>query len=285
MGSQELRAGIRVTAVVLIGLFLSATLVNATEHPESLLADLAGMLATVGLVGLGAFLLYHHKHGWNFFRVYPHLGMQRARAWARAGAKTTQLELLDQLHGEMASSRVHPEWPGKVTQPLTDAHAILGSPAWRDPWLRDHRLIIDPIFEATEIIRYVHSVSSMLHEVEDAARGLPPGTASSQQYAIYSKALRDSLGTARTRAVALHGYRQQVRRLELILQDQHRLPQATALGDRVMGVVAESARHEVHAQLLRQNTQQLAMIEQGLREITTILGSDSLHVPFMEKNW
>lgn len=115
----------------------------------------------------------------------------------------------------------------------------------------------------------------------------PPGAATRPRLEVRRSedALRRSLDTARTRAVALHDYRRQVRRLEAILQDQRQLPHATAMADRVMGVVAESARHDVHAQLLRQNNRQLAMIEQGLREITAILGGDDLHVPFMEKNW
>ena len=205
---------------------------------------------------------------------YPHLGRFRAQ-WQAAGATPRQLAILDEAHRLRAATPPVGYRDRRTTvNPLADAYAIFTSPAWRDPWLADHQLLIDPITEAAEILDHLHRVTGLLAEVREHRRRLPPGSAAGRTYAGYEQALLGALDDGLRRSRALTAYRAEVRRLESVLRVSRALPEAEAFGDRVLDVVSQSARHELAAQQLDDSREQLRMVEHGLREITDLLGSE-----------
>lgn len=204
---------------------------------------------------------------------YPHLGRYRAQ-WQAAGATPRQLAILDEAHRLRALTPPVGYRDRRTTvNPLADAFAIFTSPAWRDPWLADRRLLIDPIAEAAEILDHLHKVTGLLGEVRSHRRGLPPGSAAARTYAGYEQALVGALDDGLRRAKALTAYRGEVRRLESVLRVSRALPEAEAFGDRVLDVVSQSARQELATQQLDDSREQLRMVEHGLREITDLLGT------------
>ncbi|MBP2417490.1 hypothetical protein ACFFOM_12225 [Microlunatus capsulatus] len=205
--------------------------------------------------------------------VYPHLGRYRAQ-WQAAGANARQLAILDEAHRLRAATPPVGYRDRRTTvNPLADAYAIFTSPAWRDPWLADHQLLIDPIAEAAEILDHLHRVTGLLGEVREQRRQLPADSAAGRTYAGYERALLGALDDGLRRSRALTAYRAEVRRLESVLRVSRALPAAEAFGDRVLDVVSQSARHELAAQQLDDSREQLRMVEHGLREITDLLGS------------
>ena len=204
---------------------------------------------------------------------YPHLGRYRAQ-WQAAGATPRQLAILDEAHRLRAQTPPVGYRDRRTTvNPLADAYAIFTSPAWRDPWLADHQLLIDPIAEAAEILDHLHKVTGLLGEVRDHRRRLPPGSAAARTYAGYEQALLGALDDGLRRAKALTAYRTEVRRLESVLRVSRALPEAEAFGDRVLDVVSQSVRQELATQQLDDSREQLRMVEHGLREITDLLGT------------
>ena len=210
---------------------------------------------------------------------YAYLG-RALPAWRAAGATAAQLELLDEAHRIRAlTPPVGYRDRQTVINPLADAYAIVTSPAWRDPWLSDHQLTIDPIAEAAEIIDYVHRVTSVLGEVRGRAATVPPRSAAGRTYADYERALLASLDDGLRRTRALSAYRDEVARLANVLSVSRQLPVAEAFADRVLDVVSESARQELAAAQLDDSRAQLRLLESGLREITDLLGSDPVLPP------
>ncbi len=204
---------------------------------------------------------------------YPHLGRFRAQ-WQAAGATPRQLAILDEAHRLRAATPPVGYRDRRTTvDPLADAYAIVTSPAWRDPWLTDHQLLIDPIVEAAEILDHLHRVTGLLAEAALQRRQLPPGSAAARTYAGYEQALLGALDDGLRRAKALTAYRGEVRRLERVLVGSRALPEAEAFGDRVLDVVSQSARHELAIRQLDDSREQLRMVEHGLREITDLLGT------------
>jgi len=189
--------------------------------------------------------------------LYPHLGRMTG-PWRSAGASPRQLEILDEAH------RLYP---------LADAYAIFTSVAWRDPWLADRKLTIDPVAEAAEILDHLYKVTSLLTDVRQQLRVLTRESAAAQTYKGYERALLGSLDDGLRRAKALTAYRQEVGRLEDVLLSSRALAEAETFGDRVLDVVSESARHELAIQQLDDSRAQLQMLESGLREITDLLGT------------
>lgn len=212
-------------------------------------------------------------------RHYPHLG-KALPAWRAAGATPAQLEILDEAHRIRAlTPPVGYRDRRTVINPLADAYAIYTSPAWRDPWLADHQLTIDPVAEAAEIIDYVHRVTDVLGEVRSRAVRVPPGSAARRTYADYERALLTSLDDGLRRTRALSAYRAEVARLAAVLATSRALPEAEAFADRVLDVVSESARQELAAAQLDDSRAQLRLLESGLREITDLLGSQPVPPP------
>ena len=204
---------------------------------------------------------------------YPYLGRAQ-RIWREAGATNHQLAILDEAH------RLHGLTPPvgyrdrrTVVNPLADAYAIFTSPAWRDPWLADHKLAIDPVVEAAEILDHLHRVTTLLTDVRRQLAQLPPGSGTAKTYRGYEQALLGSLDDGLRRASALTAYRDEVRRLEALLQVSRIQAEAQAFGDRVMDVISESARQELATQQLDDSRAQLRDLEHGLREITDLLGT------------
>jgi hypothetical protein len=205
--------------------------------------------------------------------TYPHLGRFRAQ-WQGAGATPRQLAILDEAHRLRAQTPPVGYRDRRTTvNPLADAFAIFTSPAWRDPWLADHQLLIDPIAEAAEILDHLHKVTALLGEVRGHQRRLPAGTAAARTYGGYEQALLGALDDGLRRASALTAYRGEVRRLESVLRSSRALPEAEAFGDRVLDVVSQSVRQELAARQLDDSREQLRMVEHGLREITDLLGT------------
>jgi hypothetical protein len=204
-------------------------------------------------------------------RRYPHLG-RALPAWRAAGATAAQLEILDEAHRIRAlTPPVGYRDRRTVIDPLADAYAVFTSPAWRDPWLADHQLAIDPVAEAAEVIDHVHRVTALLAEVRTAAATVPPRSAARRTYADHERALLGALDDGLRRARALSAYRAEVARLARVLEVSRALPQAEAFGDRVLDVVAESARQDLAARHLDDSRTQLRELESGLREITDLL--------------
>lgn len=229
----------------------------------------AGVALVVAGVSGGVVSLRTRRRGPS----YPHLGSYRAQ-WQAAGATSRQLAILDEAH------RLHAATPPvgyrdrrTTVNPLADAYAVFTSPAWRDPWLADHQLVIDPIAEAAEILDHLHRVTDLLAEVAVQRRLLPPGSAAARTYAGYQRALLGALDDGLRRAKALTAYRTEVRRLEQVLAVSRALPEAEAFGDRVLDVVSQSARHELATRQLDDSREQLRIVEHGLREITDLLGT------------
>ena len=213
------------------------------------------------------------RHGRPRPVYYPHLGRDQA-AWRAAGATNHQLAILDEAHRLRASSppvgyRDH----RTLVDPLADAYAIFTSPAWRDPWLADHKLVIDPVVEAAEILDHLHRVTALLTDVRRQLAVLPRDSAAARTYAGYDKALLGSLDDALRRASALTAYRDEVRRLEGVLRVSRAQAEAETFGDRVLDVVSESARQELATRQLDDSRAQLQTLEQGLREITDLLAT------------
>lgn len=205
--------------------------------------------------------------------LYPHLGRMTG-PWRSAGASPRQLEILDEAH------RLYQLTPPvgyrdrrTVVNPLADAYAIFTSVAWRDPWLADRKLTIDPVAEAAEILDHLYKVTSLLTDVRQQLRVLTRESAAAQTYKGYERALLGSLDDGLRRAKALTAYRQEVGRLEDVLLSSRALAEAETFGDRVLDVVSESARHELAIQQLDDSRAQLQMLESGLREITDLLGT------------
>ncbi|WP_375426301.1 hypothetical protein [uncultured Friedmanniella sp.] len=204
-------------------------------------------------------------------RRYPHLGRALA-AWRSAGATPAQLEILDEAHRIRAlTPPVGYRDRRTVINPLADAFAVFTSPAWRDPWLADHQLTIDPVAEAAEVIDHVHRVTALLAEVRAAAATVPPRSAARRTYTDYERALLGALDDGLRRARALSAYRGEVARLARLLEVSRALPQAEAFADRVLDVVSESARQDLAARHLDDSRVQLRELESGLREITDLL--------------
>lgn len=205
--------------------------------------------------------------------TYLYLGRHRAQ-WEAAGASPRQLAILDEAHRLQAATPPVGYRDRRTTvDPLADAYAIFTSPAWRDPWLADHQLLIDPIAEAAEIHDHLHKVTGLLAEVRGHRRGLPPGSAAARTYDGYEDALLAALDDGLRRAKALTAYRSEVRRLETVLVVSRALPEAEAFGDRVLDVVSQSARHELATRQLDESRDQLRTVEHELRGITELLGT------------
>ncbi len=218
----------------------------------------------------------------HWLQPYPDLG-DRTQLWRAAGASREQLRLLNEAH---RLDRLNPPvgYGDRRTliNPLADAYAIFTSPAWRDPWLADRQLLIDPVVEAAEIIAYVHRVTGMLKEVRGKLRTTAPGSAAHRTYRGYEQALLASLDDGLKRARALTAYRAEVHRLEVLLRNQLALPEAEAFADRVLDVLSESARQEMATRQIDDSREQLAMLEAGLREITDLLSSPSTFPKLVE---
>ncbi|HEY5822021.1 MAG TPA: hypothetical protein VIT20_08595 [Propionibacteriaceae bacterium] len=207
----------------------------------------------------------------KLLQLHPDLGA-RQTLWERAGATPHQLRLLNEAH---RVDRLNPPVGygdrRTVINPLGDAYAIFTSPAWRDPWLADRQLQIDPIIEAAEIIAFVHQVTGLLREVAEQIRVAVPGSPAQRTYLGFERSLLGSLDDGLRRARALTAYRSEVSRLEVLLTEQLALPQAEAFADRVMDVLSESARQELATRQIEDGRDQLQMLEAGLREITELM--------------
>lgn len=260
-----LRRGTLTSAVSGLGLVLTDAVVGTGG--DAFGAAGGALLVAAAGAGIGSLVLRAGAPS------YPHLGRLRPE-WQAAGATPHQLAILDEAHRLRAATPPVGYRDRRTTvNPLADAYAIFTSPAWRDPWLADHQLLIDPIAEAAEILDHLHKVTGLLAEVRGHRRGLPPGSAAAQTYAGYEDALLGALDDGLRRARALTAYRAEVRRLESVLRVSQALPEAEAFGDRVLDVVSQSARHELAARQLDDSREQLRMVEHGLREITDLLGS------------
>ena len=236
-------------------------------------ADPANALWGTGGLALVAATAALRRRGRPLRRTYPHLGRMQA-PWQAAGATAYQLEILDEAHRlQAATPPVGYRDRQTVINPLADAYAIFTSPAWRDPWLADRKLSIDPVVEAAEILDHVHRVTALLVDVRLQLRTLPAGSPAGRTYAGYERALLGSLDDGLRRARALTAYRAEVRRLEGVLAGSRALADAETFGDRVLDVVSEGARQELASQQLDDSRLQLRLLEDGLREITDLLGS------------
>lgn len=233
----------------------------------------------VGGAALVAAAVGLRYRGWTRQPRYLHLG-RALPAWRAAGATPAQLEILDEAHRIRAlTPPVGYRDRRTVIDPLADAYSIFVSPAWRDPWLADRQLSIDPVAEAAEIIDYMHRVTGVLGEVRSRAATVPAGSAARRTYADYERALLGSLDDGLRRTRALSAYRAEVARLALVLATSRALPEAEAFADRVLDVVSESARQELAAAQLDDSRAQLQLLESGLREITDLLGSQPVLPP------
>lgn len=249
------------TGVSAAGLF-AAGIVDSGQDPFTS-AGIAMLVATAVL----------RRRGNPPRRVYPHLG-RSVFAWRAAGATPHQLAVLDEAQRlRNLTPPVGYRDRRTLVDPIADAYAIFTSPAWRDPWLADHKLNIDPIAEAAEIVDYLYRVTGLLRDVRHQLAVLPAGSAARRTYGGYEHALLDSLDEALRRARALTAYRSEVRRLEAVLQSSRALAEAETFGDRVLDVVSESARQELATQQLDDSRAQLRTLESGLREITDLLGT------------
>jgi hypothetical protein len=247
-----------VSAVGLIG-------TSFVEHP--------GEPWTLGGIGLLILMNALRRQGRPPRRVYPHLGRTQT-AWRTAGATPYQLAILDEAHRlRNLTPPVGYRDRRTIVNPLADAYTIFTSPAWRDPWLADHKLAIDPIVEAAEILDYLHRVTGLLADVRRQLGVLPGDSAAARTYQGYQRALLASLDDGLRRARALTAYRDEVRRLEVVLAGSRALAEAETFGDRVLDVVSESARQELATQQLDESRAQLRTLESGLREITEFLGT------------
>jgi len=234
-----------------------------------------------GLSGIGLVLAMTvlRQRGTAREPLHPHLG-RMVGPWRSAGATPLQLEILDEAH------RLHRLTPPvgyrdhrTVVNPLGDAYAVFTSPAWRDPWLADRKLAIDPIVEAAEILAHLHKVTALLTDLRQQLRRLPEGSAAARTYRGYEQALLGSLDDGLRRARALTAYRAEVARLETVLTTSRALAEAQTFGDRVLDVVSESARHELATAQLDTSRDELRSLEGGLREITEQLGGSPVLPP------
>lgn len=211
--------------------------------------------------------------------MYPHLGRFRP-AWERAGASPDVLRLMDAAHRAAANNPlVRFRFGQRQIDPLADAFAIFSSPVWRDPWLADRRLTIDPVFEASEIVHHIGRIDRMLRDVAAKKSRLARGSQARLHYQTYEQALLRSLDSARHRAVALNDYRQQVARLEIIQTDQRALAEAQSMADEVLDLLSEAERHAIHTRQVQESVIELASAEDQLRELTTILTGDAIEPP------
>ena len=228
---------------------------------------------TLGGVGMLALTVALRRRGNPPRRFYPHLG-RSVLAWRAAGATAHQLAVLDEAQRlRNLTPPVGYRDRRTLVDPIADAYAIFTSPAWRDPWLADHKLNIDPVAEAAEVVDYLFRVTGLLRDVRRQLAVLPPASAAARTYLGYERALLDSLDESLRRARALTAYRNEVRRLEAVLQSSRALAEAETFGDRVLDVVSESARQELATQQLDDSRAQLRTLETGLREITDLLGT------------
>jgi hypothetical protein len=228
---------------------------------------------SLGGVGLLILMSGLRRRGTPRRVSYPHLGRTQT-AWRTAGATPYQLAILDEAHRlRNLTPPVGYRDRRTIVNPLADAYTIFTSPAWRDPWLADHKLAIDPIVEAAEILDYLHRVTGLLADVRRQLGVLPGDSAAARTYQGYQRALLASLDDGLRRARALTAYRDEVRRLEVVLAGSRALAEAETFGDRVLDVVSESARQELATQQLDESRAQLRTLETGLREITEFLGT------------
>jgi len=226
----------------------------------------------LGGIGLVLAMALLRQRGTLRGPLYPYLG-RMVGPWRAAGATPLQLEILDEAH------RLYKLTPPvgyrdrrTVVNPLGDAYAIFTSPAWRDPWLADRKLAIDPVVEAAEILAHLHRVTALLTDLRQHLRALPEGSAAARTYRGYEQALLGSLDDGLRRARALTAYRAEVARLETVLSTSRALAEAQTFGDRVLDVVSESVRHELATAQLDSSRDELRSLEGGLREITEQLG-------------
>jgi hypothetical protein len=169
-------------------------------------------------------------------------------------------------------------------QPGVDALRIVTSRAWADPWLSDHRLDIDPLNEATEIYRYLNQIAIKVNEFTDKAER-HRGTPAERSYRQYVADLTADLSAVRGRAQALAGYQDQIDRLSHLLRAEDAMPQIETDGDIVRDLMAETRRHELAAEHLDRQRQELQQIERGLREIRSLLAEDqTLRLPGQQPN-
>jgi len=254
------RAG-NLAGVSAAGLF-TTDMVDASTAPWSL-----------GGVGLLVLMGALRRRGRPRRVHYPYLDRAQA-AWRAAGATSHQLAILDEAHRLRAQSPpVGYRDRRTVVDPLADAYAIFTSPAWHDPWLADHKLSIDPVVEAAEILDHLHRVTGLLADVRRQLGVVPPASSAARTYRGYEQALLGSLDDGLRRARALTAYRSEVRRLEGVLLSSRAQAEAETFGDRVLDVVSESARQDLATRQLDDSRSELRALERGLREITDLLGS------------
>ncbi|GAB3923364.1 hypothetical protein GCM10011575_01060 [Microlunatus endophyticus] len=164
------------------------------------------------------------------------------------------------------------------TEPGDIALGIITSNAWSDSWLPEHKLEVDPLREATEIYDYLGRIAAKIAEFSaqaDALRDTPVAA----RYRQYAEDLTTDLTAVRDRARALFAYQTDVNRLSQLLRAEHAQPQLEQDADAVLDLVAESRRHQLAAEYLRQRQKELETITDGLRELQSILNDNSTRLP------
>lgn len=243
--------------------------------PVNILIVLAGI--GVAILTLLLFVKDYHPSPHRRPTYPPGISNQEKAEIAQLGAAYGRFrDALDSVPEGVSKNRIGFALAG--TEPGNIALDIVTSTAWSDSWLADHKLEVDPVREATEIYDYLGRVAAKVAEFSERADALrdTPAAASYRQYA---EDLTTDLTAVRDRARALFGYQADVKRLSQLLRAEHAQPQLEQDADAVLDLVAESRRHQLAAEYLRQQQQELQTITDGLRELQAILNNDSTRLP------
>lgn len=196
-------------------------------------------------------------------------------------ADRTYLDQLARAYGDYQRAiAIVPDGPARqriqrilTSSPGDDALQIVTSRAWSDPWLADHRLDIAPLHEATEIYEYLLRIAENVTEFHRKAERLADAPEAAT-YRDYIENLTGDLTAVQRRIEALAGYATQIAELSRLLYSQELLPQIERDTDRVLNLQSESRRHELAAEHIDRQRRDLLHLEQGLREIQTLLTTD-----------
>ena len=207
----------------------------------------------------------------------PGISSQEKTEIARLGAAYGRFrDALDSVPDGQPKNRIAFALAG--TEPGDIALGIVTSTAWSDSWLAEHKLDVDPLREATEIYDYLGRVAAKIAEFSERADALR-GTPVAARYRQYAEDLTTDLTAVRDRARALFAYQTDVKRLSQLLRAEHAQPQLEQDADAVLDLVAESRRHQLAAEYLRQRQKELQTITDGLRELQAILNDTSTRLP------
>lgn len=146
---------------------------------------------------------------------------------------------------------------------------IVTSRAWSDPWLGEHRLELDPLYEATAIYDCLARVARQVTEFSFALSVARDCSEIVDRYAICPPDVTAELNAVEERARALRDYAAEVSRLsDVLMVEDLSTPQRKTLAEFDPG--EERGQQHRAARGLRRREREVRMIVSGLHDLRSM---------------